>query len=300
MPGIDTCQFVVYRFWSARIRLLAHHNSFLVADRQQFSLVCKLKIHSDTESPDLRSQLAHSMNRSARTTRSCHNLTTSLKERPAEHSSRNDWHKLLPTDPLPHESLTNTREVSSSWRPNWTMHTWNKAKYDALKRYYALGIDTVMKKVASIEFWLVPLHAERKQSQHGHLASDTTCSPSKQRSSHGREDTHTFTEKTHTHTDSLANPHAYSSFPSKDSSRQIQCWNAKCQLNNLPWFPSNHDMTNNCKATMNSCANYVCSENDGQPTAVELDTTQSTESMMRPTMYTRSHDSGTLSRCYVE
>ena len=52
---------------------------------------------------------------------------------------------------------------------------------------------------------------------------------------------------------------------------------------------------------MKSCAAYACSEDDGQPTAVEVDdTTQPTARMMRPTMHTRSPDSGILSRCEMD
>ena len=59
-------------------------------------------------------------------------------------------------------------------------------------------------------------------------------------------------------------------------------------------------MTNNCTATMSSCANYVCSDDDEQPTAVKLDTTEPVIRMMRPTEDTRSHDSGPLSHRYVD
>ena len=162
------------------------------------------------------------MSRRQCTTRSCYNLMTSLKDLPTEHSSTNWWPKSLPSAPLPHESLTNTREVSASWQRNTKLKQCtlkNKTQSDAPKCNYVLGTAMATKK--SFHGALTSFTTRRTKT----IASDTTYSRSKQNWSidwdylkptsyfqrrHIRTYTHTHTHScnTHIHTSRFqAKPH---------------------------------------------------------------------------------------------
>ena len=170
---------------------------------------CTLFVHTgfhDSESQDQQSQLVHSMGRGQCLTRSCYYLMTSLKDMPTEHSSTNWWPKSLPSAPLPHESLTNTREVSASWQRNWN-NAHLKTRHNLMLPNATMCLEQPWpRRSPSMELWQVSLHAERKRSRvtlliHDQNKTDPSTEITWSRLHIFREDTYVHIHsRTHTHT----------------------------------------------------------------------------------------------------
>ena len=177
---------------------------------------------------------------------------TSLKDLPTEHSSTNGWPKSLPSAPLPHESLTNTREVSASWQRNWN-NAHFKTKHNLMLPNATMCLEQPRPwRSPSMELSQVSLHAERKRSRvtlliHDQNKTDPSTEITWSRLHIFREDTYVHT-LTHTHTHTLANTYTYTILVSKQSlTSSYPMLKREAIAKQVPWFPSNHEMTNNCK-----------------------------------------------------